>query len=218
MEENVFLGLAPGLYRAAAMDANGCIVERTELGVAEPGPFVIDLGPTINLRYGDSILLDVNSTGGTLPMSVYQWTATDTSALSCQDCRTPWLSATEQTTVYLQALDRSGCLARSLVNVIVEKDFPVQVPTGFTPNNDGENDRLIVHGLTGIDISNFQLFDRWGELVFEQNDFPVNSESHGWDGTMRGQELNGQVFIWQLEAVFPDGKKRRFHGQTALIR
>ncbi|PHI18438.1 hypothetical protein CEQ90_17975 [Lewinellaceae bacterium SD302] len=216
--ENVFLGLQPGLYRAAVLDANGCTVEMSELGVAEPGPFAIDLGPTINLRYGDSLMLEVSSTGGTLPMSVYQWTATDSSALSCQDCPTPWLSPTEQTTVYLQALDRSGCLARSLVNVIVEKDFPVQVPTGFTPNNDGENDRLIVHGLPGIEIANFQLFDRWGELVFEQHDFPVNSDMHGWDGTVRGEEMNGQVFVWQLEAVFPDGKTRRFHGQSALIR
>ena len=50
------------------------------------------------------------------------------------------------------------------------------------------------------------------------HDIPTNDFSVGWDGTYRGEPLNANVFIWQLEAIYPDGKREQFYGQSALIR
>ncbi|MEL6142212.1 MAG: gliding motility-associated C-terminal domain-containing protein, partial [Bacteroidota bacterium] len=91
-------------------------------------------------------------------------------------------------------------------------------PTGFSPNGDRMNDVLIVHGRPGIEIANFQIFNRWGELVYENENFMTNDPSNGWDGTMSGEALNGDVFIWRAEAIFPDGQTERFSGQTTLLR
>jgi gliding motility-associated-like protein len=114
--------------------------------------------------------------------------------------------------------NENGCEAEALIRVVVLKDFPVLVPTGFTPNGDGENDVLLVHGLPGIRVLTFRIFDRWGELLFQQGDFNVNDENIGWDGAFRGKPLNGGVFIWQVDALMPDGRTERFTGQTTLLR
>lgn len=215
---NVFFDLAPGYYRGSIRDANNCIIDLDSLEVGEPTPLTIDLGDRQTIRYGDSLQLYVNVSGGVQPLIGYSWTPTDSTLFSCLDCPEPWISPTEQTTIYLRAMDQSGCMARGLLTVLVEKDFPVHVPTGFTPNGDGTNDRLIVHGLPDITIAHFQIFDRWGELLYEKFDFPTNDLMSGWDGTYKGELLNANVFIWQLEAVYPDGKRENYYGQSALIR
>lgn len=215
---NVFLGLAPGRYAGEIMDENDCLLNVDGLQIQEPGPLDISLGAPQTIVYGDSIRLQATATGGNLPLLNFNWSATDTSLINCSACPNPVVSPTDQTTVYLTAFDQRGCFARSLLNIIVEKDFPVAVPTGFTPNGDGENDRLVVHGLPGIVVERFQIFDRWGQLLFEQFDFPVNDPSLGWDGTFKGEPLNSDAFIWQARVRYVDGKNQNFHGQTSLIR
>lgn len=215
---NVYFGLAAGRYQASIQDANGCILELNDLLIRQPEPLEISLGERQTIRYGDSLQLFVQIEGGIQPVLEYSWTPNDSTLFSCQDCPMPWIKPEDQTTIHLQLLDQAGCLARSQVTILVEKDFPVHVPTGFTPNQDGQNDLLVVHGLPDITIAHFQIFDRWGELVYEKRDFPTNDMTIGWDGTLKSEPLNANVFIWQLEAIYPDGKRERFHGQSALIR
>jgi len=92
------------------------------------------------------------------------------------------------------------------------------VPTGFTPNNDGVNDLLVVHGLPGIEVVSYRIWDRWGELLFEDSGFPVNDTSRGWNGDFRDQPVNGGVYLWQVEVRYPDDRTELFSGQTTLIR
>jgi gliding motility-associated-like protein len=91
------------------------------------------------------------------------------------------------------------------------------VPTGFSPNNDGENDQLLVHGKEGTRVERFQVYDRWGELVFQREDFAVNDPA-GWDGLFRGQDAPTGVYIWYMEVQYPDESEEVLRGQTALIR
>ncbi len=64
----------------------------------------------------------------------------------------------------------------------------------------------------------FRVFDRWGELLFEQSDFQVN-EGVGWDGTFRNKPMASGVYIWYLEVVYPfDDAEETLWGQTTLIR
>ena len=94
----------------------------------------------------------------------------------------------------------------------------VLVPTAFTPNQDGQNDRLLVHGKDGAHIIVFKIFDRWGEQLYEQQDFPINDPVIGWDGTFKGQQMNSGVYIWTLEVEFIDGFRQLYSGQTTLLR
>lgn len=77
--------------------------------------------------------------------------------------------------------------------------FQVWVPNAITPNNDGYNDRFIADPETwsGINKHTMTVFNRWGEKVWESNDF-VN----GWDGRRNGKVVADGTYFWILEVYY----------------
>jgi gliding motility-associated-like protein len=88
----------------------------------------------------------------------------------------------------------------------------VFVPTMFTPNGDGHNDRLYVRG-NNISELTFSIYDRWGEVVFNTND-PKN----GWDGTYKGKEVEPSVLVWYLKTKNYLGAEKEDKGYVTLMR
>lgn len=214
---SVFIGLGAGLHTASVRDNNGCLNEVANIEIIEPEPLELELGDDLVIIWGDSMQLIPDIHGGSGLIVSYQWIAFDSTLISCEDCATVYVKPSEQTTIRLRITDDYGCTQEDFLTLFINKDFPVEVPTGFTPNNDGTNDRLIVHGLPGIVVKNFQVFNRWGGLVYEAKEFPVNNASFGWDGIYKG-ELSSGTFIWQVTARLPDGTEENYHGRTTLIR
>jgi gliding motility-associated-like protein len=89
----------------------------------------------------------------------------------------------------------------------------VFIPTGFSPNGDGQNDVLQL--FVGNDVAeiSFQLFNRWGEMVFE-----TNSPSVMWDGYYKGTLLNSGVFVYQIDIRFANGSREKRAGNITLVR
>lgn len=214
---SAFVGLAAGDYNISVVDANGCEQLAGSINVAEPDPIEVYLGEDLTIRYGDTIEV-VPTITAPYPIISYTWEPFDSTWVSCADCASVNVFPDYQADLFLTVMDEFGCIGEDWIRIIVRKDFPVQVPTGFTPNGDGMNDLLMVHGLPGIEVVWFRVFDRWGEEVFSRGDFGVNDPAVGWDGTFRDQALNGGVYLWQVEVRFPDGKTERYTGQTTLIR
>ncbi len=210
------LGLEAGAYDIFVKDSKGCLVFDTDIMVGAPNPLVLSLGSDIKIKYGDVITL-TPSIQSDVPIREYIWTPSIEETLSCLDCPTPEVNTLNQIHVLLEIINESGCKAEDIVNVFVEKYFDVFVPTGFTPNNDGINDELLVHAHEHTSITSIRIFDRWGELVYERKDFMAN-DPIGWDGTFRGREADAGVYIWTVEAVLPDGETAFFDGETSLIR
>src|SRR5690606_26616494 len=111
-----------------------------------------------------------------------------------------------------------GCRASDRILVVVEKPRKVFVPTAFSPNGDLNNDRLLVHGQQTAQVVEFRVYDRWGELVYEGQDFPLNDTDNGWDGEFRGKPMDPGVYVWVLEVEYMDGVREVFKGNTTLIR
>ena len=88
----------------------------------------------------------------------------------------------------------------------------VGVPSGFTPNGDGNNDRLFARG-TGVETVNLMIFNRWGQKVFESN-----SLSDGWDGIYNGKMQEIDIYAYVLRATFSDGSSTIKKGNTNLLR
>jgi len=200
-------------------DDNGCTFTTDAATLTEPAPILVDLGTTRSIPFGDTARLSPMIEGGVPPLS-YEWQPKDSSRLSCFDCREPIASIPFQTTVRLTVTDANGCTGEASVNLFAEKNRPVFVATGFTPNGDNRNDLLYVQARADIelDILSFRVFDRWGELVFQNNDFLPNEPNEGWDGTFRGQKVQPGTYIWHINVEFPDGLKDSFTGQSTIIR
>lgn len=214
---NVFLGLKAGLYSIQVKDANNCIY-RGDIELVNPPKFEISIGdPNYTILLGDSIELDAFTVNAQGEVS-YTWSAPYEGTLSCDDCPTTVAKPFYSLTYQLTGIDELGCEASDLVQIFVQKIKAIDVPTGFTPNNDGNNDLLLVHGRPGTKVSSFKIFNRWGELLYETGDFDVNDPDKGWDGNFRGKPSSSDTYIWYLEVEFIDGTREAYKGQTNLIR
>jgi len=67
-------------------------------------------------------------------------------------------------------------------------------------------------------INTFQIYNRWGETVFEIYDSMPNNPNQGWDGSFRGDVMNSAVFTWYAEIEFVDGSVELFKGDVTLLR
>ncbi len=218
---NILLGLAAGEYDIFVKDSNGCEWQ-TFVEVGSPLEFTVNAGPeVVEIELGDSIQLIPSQFNG-VGFVEFIWNAPYEGTLNCDsggtDCFTPW-SVTQDMIIYeLQGIDANGCEAFDQITVRVIKDRQVHVPTGFSPNGDGINDVLMVHGKEGTVIKIFRVFDRWGSLVYEAKDFEINDQNAGWDGTFNGQKMNPGVFVWYLEAEYIDGLKDIYKGNSTLLK
>jgi gliding motility-associated-like protein len=214
---NAFLGLFANTYTVFIKDRNSCTLFET-VTLEDPAPLEIQASPkNAKIRIGESIQLQANNINGAGNIQFY-WKAPYEGTLSCQMCTNP-IAAPQNTITYeLIGTDENGCTASDFLSVFVQKPKIILVPTGFTPNYDGLNDGLIVHGEAETLIRSFQVFDRWGSLIFEAVNFMANDEENAWNGRYKNQEAGNGVYIWVVEAEFVDGSTEVFKGQTSLIR
>jgi gliding motility-associated-like protein len=88
------------------------------------------------------------------------------------------------------------------------------VPSGFTPNNDGRNDRFGPHNALKADNYQFQVFNRWGQRMFHSRNWQEK-----WDGRWNGREQPGGVYVWMLTYNVPgSGQSVSRKGTVTLIR
>ncbi len=112
-----------------------------------------------------------------------------------------------------------GVCSDSIAKTVSVFDCAVYIPNAFSPNNDGFNDFFTVYGTSTVKRVKFlKVFDRWGEMVFENYDFPINVEVRGWDGYHRGKQMNPAVFAWLVEVEFDDGVIKFYEGYVTLVK
>ncbi|MFN4234062.1 MAG: PKD domain-containing protein [Bacteroidia bacterium] len=114
--------------------------------------------------------------------------------------------------VTLISTNQWGCKDTVVHDVVIIGDFAYFIPNTFTPNGDGVNDSFYGKGY-GIKEIVFQVFDRWGLLLFETTD--VNE---GWKGTYQGENCQQDVYVYQVRIVDINNKKHQFRGHVNLIR
>jgi gliding motility-associated-like protein len=59
----------------------------------------------------------------------------------------------------------------------------------------------------------FQIFNRWGELIFETFDI-----KQGWDGYYRGKLCQQDVYVWKAYLKLNNGKIFNKTGDVTLLR
>ena len=87
------------------------------------------------------------------------------------------------------------------------------VPSGFTPNNDGNNDviRPILMGMRSLKL--FRIYNRWGQLLFT-----TSEKGKGWDGTFKGSQQDPGTFVWMAEGETYLGENIKKQGTVVLLR
>ena len=212
----LFSNLTPGVYSLLITDFNGCQMDtffRIEQGVN----LELNIPEIIELIEGQSGLIEAAVNVPTNELSLIQWNPQG--LLSCDTCLTTTVEAIDEESFQLTIVHNNGCVAQASINLIVRPKIKVYIPNAFSPNADGTNDFFTLYANERIGlIEELSIFDRWGEVVFNRNNFSPNDPSLGWDGRFRGNILNPAVFVYYFKVRMDDGTIEMFSGDVTLMK
>ncbi|GJM31499.1 MAG: hypothetical protein DHS20C18_05000 [Saprospiraceae bacterium] len=214
---NQFNQLAPGNYQLSAQDDFGCTWD--SIVQVLPGiDLQVDLGKDEYIRLGDSI--ELNALVNVPEDSIDRISWSQAASLGCIDCLHPFAQPELTTTYTITVSTADGCTNSDDITIFVDQKRHVYIPNAFSPNGDGQNDVFFIHGDTDVEtVKDFIIFDRWGEIVFEEHGFSPNDPNYGWNGSFRNSGLlNSGVFVYLAKITFIDGKTEIYSGEVMLLR
>lgn len=69
-----------------------------------------------------------------------------------------------------------------------------------------------------LPILYLSVYDRWGNLVFHNENFPSNVPEEGWSGILSGRNVASGVYIWIALVENKDGSQRKYQGNITVVR
>ena len=147
----------------------------------------------------------------------YSWSPPE--YLSCDTCPDPTIIGFISGQFQLTSLDENGCETMHTIEV----ENPIQknyyIPSAFSPNGDGINDRFTLFGNCSIqEIALMQIYDRWGMLHFEAESIAANTESLGWNGLTKDEKLNPGNYVYLFKLIYLDGSEEIISGDLTLMK
>ncbi|MBI9061804.1 MAG: PKD domain-containing protein [Marinilabiliaceae bacterium] len=193
-------------YTVVVTDNNDCInSDSLVVKVQQPAQLSI-IDTTIII--GETVQMDIQQAD----IQKYLWSPDQ--AISCIDCFNPQLNPVETTQYTVQVTDTAECFTVEFpFTVMVEKKYSLDVPSAFTPNGDGINDKIFVKGWGIKELINIQIYNSYGETVYQSN-----AIHESWDGTYKGASQPAGTFNYIVEVLTYENKRISKKGRIELIR
>ncbi len=191
---------------------HGCTDEFVNVNfiTAYPNPIAqFTASPTVTDEFSSQLGLDiVNFSQGA---TVYNWNLGNDILSDEVTPRITYDSAgTYIITLYVE--NQFGCSDQITQEVLVNPVYTFYVPNAFTPNGDGTNDLFFGTG-TNIIAYEMNIFNRWGERIFDS--FDMNNK---WDGRLKDQRVQDEVYIYVFHVTDIFGGQHVHRGSVTLIK
>ncbi len=208
--------LPEGTYMLQLLDAHGCKLDTTVV-ITAPGALQVDLEDDLLVELGEAVSVTA-TLSGTTPIATIKWNPP--APCTVPDCLTYDTLPTHSYVQTITVTDSNGCVSTDRQLIQVDRSRRIYVPNAFNPNsNDPVNSFLMVQGGTDVRrVKTWQIFDRWGDAIFVENDFQPNDPNFAWNGKARGDDAAQAVYVWYIEVEFVDGQTEQFRGDVALVR
>lgn len=179
------------------LEQNGCKLRDTLNITSKPKPN-INIGPDTSICKYKPVILQT----GTAIYDTYLWSTGETSASISVD----------KPGSYYVTVTKNSCAASDTL-VVFPGDCAIFIPSAFTPNNDGLNETFGVLGDVTVKDFSFQIFNKWGQMVFNSS-----TVSQKWDGSFKGKKMPIGAYPWILYYVTANGVRKYQQGTVMLIR
>jgi hypothetical protein len=211
-----FTKLAAGDYNLFVKDTAGCEVSLAVM-ITQPSPFVVNAGPDKTIELGDDVQINAVVLPSSTALKSLIWTPDTT--LSCKNCLDPTATPLKTITYTIKGIDVTDCPATDQVTIFVNKTRPIFIPNVFSPiDANGTNDHFIAYGgRAAKEITLMRVFNRWGDLVYEDKNLPFNKSGIGWDGNFKGQRVNRGVYTYYIVVEFIDGEFLEYRGDITVM-
>ncbi len=173
----------------------------------------VNLGETLEIERGEEIQLVANVRSGSEVMS-YFWQGASILCNTCPDA----VALPEENGFYsVEVENKNACKSSDRV-LIQLTNFQLFRPNIFYPNSNNDNHIFYLSGRSAYKMPLFQIFDRWGNIVYQVRESRTNDFHVGWDGTFKGQEMTAGVYLWRADVMSKSGQVNSFHGEVLLHR
>jgi hypothetical protein len=210
-----FENLKPGNYEIAIQDLKGC-TDSINVTILEPELIIVDAGPDQVIDLGDKTSIS----GSYAPIgskdSIF-WTPV-------KGIETPNNLSSEvlppgTTTYVLNVLSKDGCLAKDSLTIRVNSNYVIYSPNViFTESLIGNNIFNIVGRKSTKNIDLLEIFDRWGNKVYNGVNISPFDKAQGWDGTFNGAKVQQGVYTWLAHVRYVDETVQIKSGDVTVIR
>jgi len=220
-----FGSIAPGAYTLWIQDANGCEFKKSLIVPKAPDPG-ISIDPEFSIEFGDSLQLKAVLPSG-YPLSLIDsviWTPLEGLTFLGSDVFSmlkPYAKPFRPIEYIVTVVSKDGCRASDRVLIRVDNDPNIYIPNAFSPwDENGENDIVLIFAKSSQikQINSFQIFDRWGTMVFQKQNFQPNDPKFGWNGYYHGALMTPAVFVYYAEIELIDGRRLLYKGDITLVR
>jgi gliding motility-associated-like protein len=186
-----------GVY-TLSISAGGCLATNTISVSVDAMPTIANAGLDTTL-YNSSLIMN-----GNIPLvgtGVWSIITGSGSIINSTQANTQVNNLPNGETVLQWTISNGACPASYDEVIVVVKNLVV--PNGFSPNGDGVNDNFEVVGLEEYTNVKINVFNRWGNLVYDSGDYKNN-----WNGkNMSGEDLSDDTYFFTLEIPNKDAIK-----------
>jgi gliding motility-associated-like protein len=163
--------------------------------------------PLVDAVIGDDTRLQARVFAGTQ----YLWSPADLLSNPTSTAPLVKISAEQEFKILMTTL--SGCQTTDTILVRAFEDYSVFVPSVFSPNGDGQNDKIYVNFVGIKEFKFFRIYNRAGQKVFE-----TTNPGEGWDGNVNGVAQPIDSYMWVVEAISKYGAPVNVTGLITLLR
>lgn len=209
-----FIGLEPGTYDIEISDGFNCSLDSSFV-LSSANDFSLSTTDDATVAFNESINL-LADTDAINPM--FEWSPAQ--GLSCTDCPDPIAQVNATITYTVIVTDENGCTKEESVtlNVDTSNSVGIFMANVFSPDSDSDNSFFYVQGNAGVfSVEAFEIYDRWGNLVFSATETQINIPEFGWDGSFNGKDLSSGVYAYYAKLTTLNGD-RIIKGDVSLIR
>lgn len=206
--------LPAGTYALQITDANGCTASSAVI-VNEPLPLVVSLGPDQTIFLGDSLWL----TAEVLSNDVESFRWTPINAISPADSSSGFIKPLKSIHYEVVVTNSEGCTATDDIEITVKRDDGVYIPNAFSPTSGDAN--AMFSPFAGREISKvnyMRVYDRWGSLLFSNDNFLPNDPTQGWNGYSRNKPAEPGVYFYVMEVVKYGEVTEVIKGDVTVVR
>jgi len=107
--------------------------------------------------------------------------------------------------IYLEAINIYGCVDDTLRVIESPLIKGLFIPNAFSPEAGIGEVRLFKPKGVGLKSYHVRVFSPYGELIWESTALEDGQPAEAWDGTLNGQLLPQDVYVWKAYGIFEDG-------------
>ncbi len=200
-------------YTVTGITYGGCVLTKN-IVVRIGEPYSLDLPDTIKPCMNQAEIIAFNSLSADIKQFWWAMDPTAGSLASCITCSTAVVAVNQPVMVYVNTANTIGCRAKDSVFVSPIECPELIIPSAFSPNGDGKNDYFFLLNRNFVSLDYFEVYNRWGELVYSTTDI----HAKGWDGTFKGQLQDLGVYVFKAQVVDKGGQVKTKTGNVTLIK